>query len=148
MHTNYYHFLANCNKLPISVTNLLGIWNEAKHKMILTGIFILEKIAIISIIITATLVTMYNNYSRSSLAAFWTVDLRPSNILTMISWGRNFAHIWFYLPTVQVWLGKIFAFRAYNFIKSSNSLTGMFIFDHVANTDIFMWFHGKIDQKN
>ena len=90
---------------------------------------------------------MYDNDSRSYIAAFWTIDLRPSNILTMISWGRNFAHIWFYLPTVQVWVGKIFAFRAYNFIKSSNSLTGMFIDDHVANTDIFMWFHGKIDQK-
>ena len=38
-----------------------------------------------SIIIIATLVTMYNNDSRSSLAAFWTLDFRPSNILTMIS---------------------------------------------------------------
>ena len=80
-------------------------------------------IKIIWIFIKGTLVTIHNNDSEPSLASFWTSDLRPSIIKTIISWVRNFPQFQPYLPTVQIWVGKISTYGVVYLIKISKKKT-------------------------
>ena len=85
----------NCLRIRTFLENQLCFFLKKKRRDWFikneTGIFRLERIKIIWIFIKGTLVTIHNNDSEPSLASFWTLDLRPSIIKTIISWVKNFS---------------------------------------------------------